>query len=393
MKIAAVIPTRNRAELAIAAARSLLEQDCPIDVFLSDNSTSPDALRAFCRDEPRLHYLRPDQELPMSTHWDWALTQAMERSDATHFTLHYDRKCSKPMTWGAMADVAARWPELVVTYSSDYISDLSPPLRVWQVDWTGRVFGVRTARIVELIVTGRVPEMAHVMPILSNCVVPRAVLESISRRFGSICNSTAADACFTSRLVALYDRYLHLDRPLTILYAFGRSAGVGYLRGQGGDFADFQKTWGERPWLEAAPIPGMNLGQNMLYHEYELVRRETGERLPPIDRTAYLDHLGDALQWVEDPGLRSHFRRILEEHGWNGRDTPAVRAPYRLRDRVRQVVRSFLADRFGVPPSSVSGFAFPDEARALRYALQYTNRRREQHGDLAILEPEEVTTR
>jgi hypothetical protein len=128
----------------------------------------------------------------------------------------------------------------------------------------------------------------------------------------------------------------------------------------------------------------------MLYHEYELVRRETGERLPPVDRAAYLDHLGEALQWVEEPGLRSQFRRVLQAHGWNGRDAPAVPPPYSLRDRVRQLARTFLADRFGIRPPSVSGFRFPDETQALQYALKYPHPPRAEHGDVAILEPEVV---
>jgi hypothetical protein len=391
LTIAAVVPTRNRATLAIAAVRSLLDQDDAIEIFLSDNSPSADELRAFCRDEPRVHYLRPERELPMAAHWDWALRQAMARSDATHFTLHYDRKFSKPGEWRAMLDVTARWPDLLVTYSSDYISALAPPLRIWQIRWTGGVFRVQMARIRELIVTGRVPEMAHVIPILSNCVVPRAVLESVASRFGSICNSTAADACFASRLVAIEHHYLHLDRALAILYAFGRSAGAGYVRGSGGDFADFQKTWGEKAWLDAAPIPGLNIGQNMLYHEYELVRRETGDSLPPVDRAAYLQHLGESLQWVEEPALRAELRGVLREHGWRGSDAPAVLPGVRWRDSLRQKIRTFLADRFGIRPPSVSGFVFEDETQALQCALKYPNPSLDgENADLAVLQPERL---
>ena len=43
--IAALIPTRNRADLAQAAVQSLLDQDCPIEIFVSDNSTSESGLR------------------------------------------------------------------------------------------------------------------------------------------------------------------------------------------------------------------------------------------------------------------------------------------------------------------------------------------------------------
>jgi hypothetical protein len=391
LKIAAVIPTRNRAPLAIAAVRSLLDQHCELDIFLSDNSSSPDELRAFCREEPRVHYLRPEHELPMAAHWDWALRQAMERSDATHFTLHYDRKFSKPGEWSAMAAVIARWPDLLVTYSSDYISALAPPLRLWQIRWTGGVFRVQMERITELIVSGRVPEMAHVIPILSNCVVPRALLDSIASRFGNICNSTAADACFASRLIATEQQYLHLDRALTILYAFGRSAGAGYVRGSGGDFADFQKTWGEQSWLEAAPIAGLNLGQNMLYHEYALVRRQTGDRLPPVDHAAYLKHLGESLQWVEEPALRAELRRVLQDHGWRGSDAHVDLPRLRWRDSLRQTVRTFIAERFGIRPPSVSGFVFENEAQALDCALKYPNPSMDGvNEDLTVLQPERV---
>ena len=35
--------------------------------------------------------------------------------------------------------------------------------------------------------------------------------------------------------------------------------------------------WGDRPWLDAAPIVGLNMGQNVLFHQYELVRRVTDD--------------------------------------------------------------------------------------------------------------------
>ena len=64
--LAAVIPTRNRGTLAQDAVRSLRDQDCDVDVFVSDNSDSPGP-----------HDLRPDRELAVADHWDWALRKAM----------------------------------------------------------------------------------------------------------------------------------------------------------------------------------------------------------------------------------------------------------------------------------------------------------------------------
>ena len=73
--IAVLIPTRNRPELAVDAVRSLLDQDCALDIYVSDNSTDPEPLREFARTEPRVHYLRPQTELSMPQHWDWAMRQ------------------------------------------------------------------------------------------------------------------------------------------------------------------------------------------------------------------------------------------------------------------------------------------------------------------------------
>ncbi|HUR83170.1 MAG TPA: glycosyltransferase family A protein [Thermoanaerobaculia bacterium] len=389
MKIAAVIPTRNRASLATAAVRSLLEQDCPIEIFLSDNSPAPDdALRALSREEPRVHYLRPDSELSMGTHWDWAMRQAIARCDATHFTLHYDRKYSKPAAWGAMAAVAASQPELLITYPVDSISVDPPPLRLWQMPWSGRVLRVGTARVAALVAAGNVLAPGQALPVLTNCIVPRAVLTDIIERFGALCDAAGPDSCFAARFLALRHEFLHYDRPLAVMYASHRSAGAGLFRHRGGDFPDWQKTWGDRPWLFAAPIPGLTLGQNIFFHEYELVRRETGDRLPPIDRGGYLDELGRALVWVEDPQTRAELHRVLVEHGWKG--TPAATPKQSIAARLRDRAMRLLIDRAGVVPAHISGYAFPDDATALRYALQYPRRRTNDTRHLAALQPTEL---
>lgn len=385
--IAAVIPTRNRAALAANAVRSLLDQDHPIEIFVSDNSSSPaDELRQLSDGEPRVRYLRPERELRMAEHWDWAIRQAMERSStATHFTIHYDRKYSKPHHWGALAAVIAQRPDLLITYAIDTVSDEPPPLRLWQTPWTGRTFVVRTARVAAMAAAGRISDIGHAIPILTNCIVPRTVLTSIVDRFGDVCHSTTGDACFNARFLALYDEFLHCDRSLAIAYASHRSAALGYLAGGGRDFGDWEALWGDRAWLDAAPAPGLNLGQNMYFHEYELVRRQTGDRLPPLDRRACLDELGAALRWVRDPHKRAALRAKLEEHGWRGEVAALPRRPALA--AVRDRLLTFLIDQFGFVPPSVSGLAFPDDQKALQYALQYPRRRAKNADHLAALEP------
>src|SRR5436853_9283 len=254
---AAVTPTRNRADLAIGAARSLLAQDVPIDIFLCDNSSSPDALGDYCRGEPRVHYLRPPSEASMPENWDFAVRSAMERSAATHFTIHYDRKISKPGFASRLAHLAGRWPDELLSFPSDFITDQPPPLRVWQPPWTGLPFSIDTRHVAGLLAQGHVSSISHALPVLSNCLVPRAMLGEVVGNFGDVCNSSGPDSAFMWRFFALRDRYIHFDRPVGIFYASHRSTGLGYLRGRGGDFADYVKTFGDKPWLDAAPIPGV----------------------------------------------------------------------------------------------------------------------------------------
>jgi hypothetical protein len=206
-------------------------------------------------------------------------------------------------------------------------------------------------------------------------------------RFGNVCSSSAPDTAFLTRFLALYDRYIHFDRAAGILYGSTRSNGLGYFGGTGGDFGDYQKLWAGRPWLDASPIPGINLGSNMLFHEYELVRRETGDRLPPLDPAGVLNDLSTELRWVDDPKRKADLRRILQEHGWNGAD-PQPHAEYPPHAATYQEQVLFRAKWFRAVPASISGFAFRDDETALRYALKYPRRAQKDADHLAILEAE-----
>ena len=389
VRIAVVIPTRNRPQLAINAVRSLLDQELEIDIFVADNSTSVDRLPDFCR-ESGVHYLRPETELSMPENWDFAVRRAMEISPASHFSVHYDRKFSRPGSWRKLADLAGRWPDDLITFPSDFIIHQPPPLRVWQVPWTGNELAIETKRAAELLAEGKVSAISHALPIFSNCLVPRSIMEGIVRRFGNLCNSTGPDSCFMWRFLALHDRYIHMDRPQGIFYAAYRSNGLGYMRRKGGDFPDFMKTFGDKPWLDAAPIPGISLGQNMLYHEHELVRRQTGDRLPPLDRAAILEDLGSTLTWIDDPRLKEYLRGRLREEGWSGNE-PEPLPKYRLNSLFWQYVSLFRLIWLKHEPPHICGFRYRNDKQALRAALRHPRQAEADLGTLALLEPAPIS--
>lgn len=409
MKIAFLVPTRHRAALAASAIESLLDrQECESEVFVSDNSSDEEErrhLRQFCeeRSHPALAYLRPPANLAMGAHWDWVLREVLSRSAATHIALHYDRKISKPGHFGNLARVAARRPDQLITYVADIVSDEPPPHRLWQTTCSRRVYTIRTSRVVRLVATGHVSAMRQAWPYLSNCVVPRTVLETILRRYGSICDAVGPDSRFGFRFCSLHDDYLHYDDSVSVMYAFSRSAGTGFVLGnrEGDDFGDFRELWGDQAWLDGAPIPGLNLGHNMSYHEYELTRRESaGIRLPPVDLHGYVQELALSLPHVRDAQTRAHARVLLEQHGWRepvpGPPSPVVeRRPgflHRVVRRLRwyasrpETVR-FLAERLRVRPRSIAGIPFDDEDSAVRFAIRHPCQATFPNPDLAILEP------
>jgi glycosyltransferase involved in cell wall biosynthesis len=402
IRIAVAIPTRNRADMAIEAIRCLRAQPgCGLSVFVSDNSSVEAEVRRladFCAglDDRKIIYERAPGNLPQGASWDWAVREALARTGATHATVHYDRKNLRPGEADSLFAAAARFPDSVITYLTDSVAAEPPPLRLWQAEWTGKLYRLKTSRTLEVSARGDAFDLGQLLPILSNCIVPRGVVDSIVERFGTLCVSTTADSCFAYRFCALHDDYLHLDRPLSVLYGSHRSAAIGYLSGGGGDFADYRETWRGEEWLDAAAIPGLNLGYNMLFHEYELVRRETGgDRLSPLDREGCLRDLGRGLSWIRDPQEKARLRGLLEDHGWKDEGPPAdpparSSLPRRLYRRLRQSARLLLADRFHKMPRSITGFRFRSDEEALRYAVKYPSRPVASAAHLTIAEPLEV---
>lgn len=362
MTLGFVIPTRHRPEMAMAAVRALLAQDCI--VVVSDNSSREDdvrQLRELCDAAagPRLLYLRPPEELAMAAHWDWALEQALARTAATHFGVHYDRMVTKAGGVEQLARACARHEETLIRYACDYTYASGGGFVGWQYPATGDDVEVRTARIVELTARGTLSTIGYTWPILTNCMVPRAVFERIRARFGTICDSATPDGAFLYRFCALADRYVFLDHPLTVMYGYGLSHGQAYLRRRATSTQqDHVALWGGRPWLEAAPIPGLDLGLNIIFHEYNLVQRAAG--FPPLDRDGWLGELARGLPYLEDPQELAKMRALLAEHGWREEPAPPPPPPPPLWRRALRRLR-----RGKARPAAPSDPLFASEAEAI----------------------------
>lgn len=385
VSVAVIVPTRNRADLAIAAVQSLLAIDASrlAHVIVSNNSSEPGderGLADFCKKstDPRLIHLRPSMSLAMADHWDWAIQQSMARCDATHFALHYDRRISR-REFPLLFDLAEQWPEVPITYLLDLVYPAPVRFRASLMPWTGGTYEIRTARLLELMARELVPDLWPCVPALANCLTPRAVFERIRDRFGNVCASTTPETAFAVRFCAIADTFVHFDRALAVHYGVARSNGVAYMRGDtSGTFGDFMAMWGDRPWLEAAPIPGLNIGHNTFYHEYALLRRTDEERFPPIEMEGYLASLARGLYWIDDPAHRAKMRDVLVKHGWTGGEAAIASVP-RHGSTVRRRVRTLLdrleqlrVDYVRTGAGDIARAGLKSEAKALRLALDYS---------------------
>jgi hypothetical protein len=396
VKLCLVVPTRNRPELAIRAARSVLTQPAPgLSVLVSDNSASAEDVRALetlCRDagDPRLHYVRPAEELSMPAHWDWALEQALSITDATHFGVQYDRKLWKPGELALLRDLCAASPEMLFTYPTDIAEPDGARFICGQMPGTGKVYEIACERVMALTARGLILEMGQIFPVLSNCIVPRAMLERIRASFGDICDSSTPDAAFTYRFCALESRFRYWDRAPTVMHSFHFSNARSLLSGvPGGTWDDFVRLWGDRPFLAAAPIPDLNLGLNVCFHEYNLVRATPdGERFPPVEFRGYLRELSHALERIGNPAHRAAMRARLEAHGWRDERRPRRpslrRGARRLRHLAGRLLRS-AGLRRPLPPSS-----FASEAEAIAFLIDHPRPRLSHNPEIEIMEPVEV---
>lgn len=289
-----VIPTRNRADLAMNAIQSVLREPVNnLHLIVSDNSTIDDArsaLATFCRQlsDPRLLYLAPLEPLLMAKHWDWAMSQALQRYDASHFIYLTDRSLFKPGELVNIIRLARQHPEKVICYDWVTIFDHLRPILVERQPQTGRLVEVSAERLLLLSSKSIFPRC---LPRMMNCSVPRSVIEQIRGRFGNVFASVSPDYNFCYRCLDLVDSVIYYDSAAYVSYAIPRS-NAGYAVGISTQASkDFLATLelGGRRRNYATPVPAFETGINYIAHEYCLLQRESAkDKFPKLRGAHYL---------------------------------------------------------------------------------------------------------
>jgi len=319
-KLMVVIPTRNRAELAMNAIRSALAQgEAAAQVLVSDNSTEPaeiETLARFCEGlvgGGRVRYVRPPTPLGMSEHWNWAMQQALE-SDCSHFTILSDRMLFKHAQLNTVLEIARRYPDQIVCYMHDKVIDFAAPCMVELNDWTGKLYQVTSARLLTLSADSVIYD--RTTPRMLNCLVPRGVLVAIKERFGTIFSSIAPDWNFCYRALEVVDSILFFSKAVLVQYALSQSNGQGAERGiKNRAFEDFLQNL-PKPLNADAPFPEIITVWNAIIHEYCYTKQETrSAKFPELNMEKYIEALAVGISWIEDPEVRREMERKLVARG------------------------------------------------------------------------------
>ncbi len=387
-----VIPTRNRASLAMCAIRSVLEQ--PVErlrILVSDNSTiktEAQQLAGFCRNlaDKRVQYLVPPKQMPMTQHWDWAVCRALEIPESSHVSLLTDRMLFKKEQLTEAVEIVRQHPNEILCYNIDTVIDNESPVRVIQVPWTGHVYEVNSNQLISLVSRAK---LHNSLPRMLNSVVSHENLKKIRLRFGSVFDSNSPDFCFCFRVLDTFDSLLFFDKTVLLQHGLFRSNGASATLGRKTeDFLDFIAEIGDKPINHAAPIPEIVTVFNAICHEYCAFMEQTkSEKFQEIDERAYLSFLADETKRIEDPTLRREYKALLVSHGW--RDTtqtsilrrvfslPTVVNRMRWLAGVPFAKRAWLilAALFGVQPPNDNRFGFRTPSEAIEYVERFPRRR------------------
>jgi len=384
-----VIPTRNRATIAINAISSVLEQPAEnVEVMVSDNSTSDtdrEALAKFCesRADKRLGHVRPPESLSMSAHWEWAIEEALRLYPANHFVYLTDRMMFRRGALNEVLNLAALYPEKVISYNHDRIIDNATPIRVEQYPATEKLLEVDTRRLTWLLSQAVIHPA---VPRMLNCIVPRAVLEKLRARFGTVFSSISPDFNFCCRCLEVEDSILFFDKASIFHYALNRSNGASVTRGEMTvDTADFTTSVMKQDAVinSATPIPGLSTAVNYAFHEYCLLKQQTNSgKFLELNRAKYLHANASELPEIVDPQLRAETLALLVANGYSETETNGERNlgdvsfGARVQSKLKRVLSGpattpawlFIARTLAVQPPGYNSFEFATLDEAIDYA-------------------------
>jgi glycosyltransferase involved in cell wall biosynthesis len=319
--LAVIIPTRNRADLAIASVRSILgsKDSSQIRILVSDNSTNEgesSQLREFVSGlGGRVHLARPATSLGMTAHWNFAIEHAMDWRECSHFTILTDRMLYKNGGLDVILTACKRWPTDIISFTYDRVQDYDSPVTYRPLPRSFESFRILSSDLLAMSARMSIPSC---LPRMLNCVSPREHLERLKSTYGMVFRSIAPDYNYCYSTLINTSSIVYLDRSLLVNHAQGRSNGASFARGvMSTDSKDFMATSIEGGFNHHSPVPAVHTVGNAVVHEYMVAKLGLGgDVLPAIQKDRYLEFLALEVRAFVDPVQAASALELLRANGW-----------------------------------------------------------------------------
>ncbi len=320
-KLTIIIPTRNRANLAINAVESILgQQDLSPHILLSDNSTNHED-SALLNDyvtnasSKSVTLIRPQKPLPMSDHWNWAMEHALTNTDSTHFAILTDRMLFRPGSTREILELIDERPNKVISYTYDRINDHAQPVVYQPLPRSGFILALSSSHLLHMAASMK---FSSCLPRMLNSVSPRDLLEKMRVRFGSIFSSISPDYCYCFRALSQENSIVYYDKSILLSYAHDRSNGANVSRGtQSLDHLDFLRSQSSGSINGNTPLPQIMTVGNAVVNEYNFVKEESeSPEFPEIKQDAYLGFLAQEVSNYNNQEAMESAFLTLKNAGW-----------------------------------------------------------------------------
>ncbi|WP_250633233.1 glycosyltransferase [Pinirhizobacter soli] len=316
-----IIPTRNRADLAMASIESALKWtgDARVRVLVSDNSTDASEslrLREFVAGlQGKVELIHPDSSLGMTDHWNFAINQALASTMCSHFMFLTDRMLFKRGAMEIITGACERWPYDVVCFTYDRVQDYGSPIVYRPLPRSFDTYRIASKDLLAMSSRMAIPSC---LPRMLNSIAPREHLEFLRDKGGSVFASIAPDYNFCYATLLARQEIVYIDRSLLVNYAQGRSNGASFSRGKmSTDSKDFLATSTSGGINHRSPIPAVITVGNAVIHEYMVAKLGPGgQDMPVIQMDRYLDFLAGEVAAYVDPALVADSMKVLREAGW-----------------------------------------------------------------------------
>ena len=315
-KLLVLIPTRNRSDLAMTAIRSVLNQkNCELEIIVSDNSTESEEitnLKFFCLNlnDERLKYINPPEPLPMNKHWDWLIKVVLKTCDFSHATLITDRAIVKPGAFRELKEMLVKTSARVLTYSGDNVDDRKNPVILYQRDFTGKLFEIKSEYIIKSFL-----EIKWVQPIptMMNCIVERKVFEELLTKYEKIFESISPDYNFGFKCLEHLNSIFFIDKHFLVGHGFYRSNGANFrAKNPPKDVIDFKKNINLEDLAVNTPLPGFYSPVDAELNEYfNIKKRVDSPKFLEIDTQRYIFKAYEKVLNIQDKKARVEFLDVI----------------------------------------------------------------------------------